>query len=110
MNPIDAQARGIQNGDLVLIRSRHGKTIRPVSLTDRILPGVVTLPHGAWVEMDEASGIDKAGADNYISGSVPTGQGVSGWNTCNVQVEKYTGSIALKPDYQWPQRIPVKEA
>lgn len=110
MNPIDAQARGIKHGDIVLIKSHHGKTIRPVSLTDRILPGVVTLPHGAWVEMDEASGTDKAGADNFINGSVPTGQGVSGWNTCNVQVEKYTGSIELKPDYQWPQRIPVKEA
>jgi len=110
MNPVDAQARGIEHGDIVLIRSRHGKAIRPVSLTERILPGVVTLPHGAWVEMDEASGIDKAGADNIINGTVPTGQGVSGWNTCNVQVEKYTGSIELKPDYQWSQRIPIKEA
>lgn len=110
MNPIDAAERGIKHGDVVLIRSRHGKAIRPVSLTDRILPGVVTLPHGAWVEMDEASQIDKAGADNIINGSVPTGQGVSGWNTCNVQVEKYIGPIELKPDYQWPQRIPVKGA
>ena len=72
-------------------------------------PGVVTLPHGAWVEMDEATGIDKAGADNILNGPVSTGQGVSGWNSCNVQVEKYTGSIKLNPDYTWPQRIPLKE-
>ncbi len=110
MNPIDAAERGIKHGDIVLIRSRHGKTIRPVSVTDRILPGVVNLPHGAWVEMDEATGVDKAGADNIINGVVPTGQGTSGWNSCNVQVEKYTGPIVLKPDYTWPARIPVKEA
>ena len=110
MNPIDAEARGIKEGDTVLITSRHGQTIRPVSITPRILPGVVNLPHGAWVEMDEESGIDKAGADNIINGCVPTGQGTSGWNSCNVQVEKYEGSIELLPDYQWPQRIPLKEA
>ena len=110
MNPIDAAARGIQHGDVVLIRSQHGQTIRPVCLTPRIIPGVVNLPHGAWVEMDEATGVDKAGADNIINGCVPTGQGTSGWNTCIVEVEKYAGPIELKPDYQWPQRIPLKEA
>jgi anaerobic dimethyl sulfoxide reductase subunit A len=110
MNPIDAAERGIKHGDVVLITSRHGKTIRPVSVTDRILPGVVNLPHGAWVEMDEATGVDKAGADNIINGVVPTGQGTSGWNSCNVQVEKYSGPIVLKPDYTWPARIPIKEA
>ncbi|NLF65927.1 MAG: molybdopterin-dependent oxidoreductase [Chloroflexi bacterium] len=109
MNPLDAEERGIKHGDIVLIRSRHGQTLRPVCVTPRMTPGVVTLPHGAWVEMDEATGIDKAGADNILNGPVSTGQGVSGWNSCNVQVEKYTGSIKLNPDYTWPQRIPLKE-
>jgi anaerobic dimethyl sulfoxide reductase subunit A len=110
MNPVDAEARGIQHGDIVLIESKHGKTIRPVCVTPRIIPGVVNLPHGAWVEMDEETGVDKAGADNIINGCVPTGQGTSGWNTCIVEVSKYEGPIELKPDYQWPQRIPLKEA
>jgi anaerobic dimethyl sulfoxide reductase subunit A len=110
MNPIDAEERGIKHGDIVLIRSQHGRVIRPVSLTVRLMPGYVNLPHGAWVEMDEETGVDKAGADNILAGNVPTGQGVSGWNSCIVQVEKYTGPIELKPDYQWPQRIPLKEA
>lgn len=109
MNPVDAAERGIQQNDVVLIRSKHGKTLRRVCVTPRIMPGVVNLPHGAWVQMDEASGIDKAGADNIINGCVPTGQGTSGWNTCIVQVEKYEGPIELPPDYQWPQRIPLKE-
>ena len=109
MNPIDAEARGIKHGDYVLITSKHGKTIRPVAVSERIIPGLVNLWHGAWVEMDEERGIDLAGADNIISGAVPTGQGVSGWNTCIVQVEKWTGE-PLSPDYKWSQRIPIKEA
>lgn len=110
MNPVDAEERGIKHGDIVLIRSRHGKAIRPVAVTPRIMPGVVNLPHGAWVEMDEETGVDKAGADNIINGCVPTGQGTSGWNSCNVQVEKYEGPIELEPDYKWPPRVPLKEA
>lgn len=110
MNPIDAEERGIKHGDIVLITSRHGKTLRPVCVTPRMSPGVVTLPHGAWAEIDEATGIDKAGADNILNGPVSTGQGVSGWNSCNVQVEKYEGPIDLQPDYTWAPRIPLKES
>ncbi|HKJ27004.1 MAG TPA: molybdopterin-dependent oxidoreductase [Anaerolineales bacterium] len=110
MNPVDAEERGIEHGDIVLISSRHGQVIRPVALTPRIMPGVVTVPHGAWAEVDEESKIDKAGSDNYLHGAVPTGQGVSGWNSLNVQVEKYDGPIELLPDYKWPQRIPIEEA
>jgi anaerobic dimethyl sulfoxide reductase subunit A len=109
MNTLDAKARGIEHGDVVLITSKHGKTIRPVCITPRIMPGVVNLPHGAWAEIDEETGVDKAGADNVINGIVPTGQGTSGWNSCIVQVEKYDGPIDLEPDYMWPQRIPIKE-
>jgi len=110
MNPIDAEARNLKHGDVVLIRSPHGQCIRHVAITPRIMPGVVTLPHGAWAEVDEKSGIDKAGSDNYLAGPVITGQGVSGWNSQIVQVEKYTGPLELLPDYKWPQRIPIKEA
>jgi len=109
INPLDAKERGIRQGDTVLVTSRHGRSIRPACVTPRIMPGVVSLPHGAWVEMEEESGIDKAGADNIINGGIPTGQGTSGWNSCNVQVEKWTGA-PLEADYKWPQRIPLKEA
>ncbi|MBI4788783.1 MAG: molybdopterin-dependent oxidoreductase, partial [Chloroflexi bacterium] len=110
MSPIDAAERGIKHGDIVLIRSQYGKGIRPVYVTPRLMPGVCILPHGAWVEMDEATGIDKAGSDNNIEGGVPTVEGHMGFNSQNVQVEKYTGSIELKPDALWPQRIPLKGA
>jgi anaerobic dimethyl sulfoxide reductase subunit A len=110
MNPIDAEARGLKQGDVVMIQSRHGKVIRPLSVSERLMPGVVTLGEGAWAEVDEASGIDKAGATNTLNGAIPVGQGAQGWNSCNVQVEKYTGPIQLQADKTWAQRIPLKEA
>ncbi len=102
----DAAERGIKEGDTVLISSRHGKVIRPVHVTETVMPGVVGVPHGAWVTMDESTGIDKAGADNILCGPIPSGQGISGWNTCNVQVERY--NTPLEPDHKWAPRIPVK--
>ena len=109
MNPLDAKARGIEKGDVVQVTSRHGTVIRPVFFTDRMNPGVVALGEGAWAEIDEETGIDKAGATNTLNGGIPTGQGHQGWNSCNVEVKKYTGSIELLPDHKWAQRIPLKE-
>jgi anaerobic dimethyl sulfoxide reductase subunit A len=110
INPADAAQRGLRTGDVALIKSRHGQVIRPVWVTPAIMPGVVTLGEGAWAQIDDASGIDMAGATNTLNGAIPTGQGHQGWNTCNVQVEKYTGPIQLKPDHTWSPRTPVKEA
>jgi anaerobic dimethyl sulfoxide reductase subunit A len=108
MNPVDAEPLGIKHGDIVKITSRHGVVIRPAYLTPTIMPGVVALGEGAWAETDDATGIDHAGATNSLSGSLPCGEGVQPWNTNNVRVEKYDGTLA--PDYTWPQRIVLKEA
>jgi anaerobic dimethyl sulfoxide reductase subunit A len=110
MNPIDARVRGLRSGDIVQITSRHGTVIRPLYVTERMIPGVTTLGEGAWVEMDEETGVDKAGATNILNGPIATDQGNLGFNSCNVQVEKYNGPIDLKPDVEWPQRIIFKEA
>lgn len=100
----DARDNGIKEGDTVLLTSGFGKILRKALVTERFMPGVIGLPHGAWVDMDEKYSIDKGGADNILTGQVPTGQGVSGFNTCIVKIEKYEGS-PLTPDVVKPQRI-----
>ncbi len=109
MNTLDAEARGIKSNDTVLVSSRWGKVIRHVGVNDRVMPGVILLGEGAWVEMDEAQGIDLAGATNTLNGTHPTGQGEEPWNSCNVQVVKWTGEL-LEDDYKWDHRVPIKEA
>ncbi len=46
MHPDDAHARGLASGDVVRVRSRAGEISLPVELTDGILRGVVSIPHG----------------------------------------------------------------
>ena len=88
----------------MLLTSPVGKCVRPATVTARVRPGVVALPHGAWVQIDEETGIDQAGADNYLIGAEYGGFGVSGYNNQICNIEKYTGD-ALEPDCEWPQRI-----
>jgi anaerobic dimethyl sulfoxide reductase subunit A len=110
MSPLDAEERGLKEWDIVQISSRHGTVIRPVHITERMMPGVTTLGEGAWTEVDEETGIDKAGATNTLNGPIATDQGNLGFNSCNVQVVKYDGPIDLQPDAEWPQRIIFEEA
>ncbi len=46
MHPCDAEARGLPNGALVRIASRVGTVEGELEVTDVVMPGVVSLPHG----------------------------------------------------------------
>jgi anaerobic selenocysteine-containing dehydrogenase len=46
LNPDDAAARGLRDGDLAELRSRTGALQVPVELTDELMRGVASLPHG----------------------------------------------------------------
>jgi len=46
MHPDDARRRVLADGALVRIRSRTGELVVPVEITDAMMPGVVSLPHG----------------------------------------------------------------
>ncbi|MEP9391392.1 molybdopterin-dependent oxidoreductase [Gordonia sp. VNK1] len=46
MHTRDALDRGIGDGELVTVTSRHGSISLPVTLTDQIKRGVVAIPHG----------------------------------------------------------------
>ena len=100
----DAADRGIAEGDTVKISSKYGETLRHAYVTARLMPGVVGLPHGPWIRIDEATGIDRSGSENYITGNVARGLGCSGYNTLNVEVSKYDGE-AIPEDVEIPQTI-----
>ena len=104
INPADAAAKGIADGDTVVVSSPAGKVLRPATLLESVMPGVITIPHGAWVDMDENDEYDTGGCDNVLIGSEVSSSYVSGYNNINVNVEKYAGT-PLVPDCEKPQRI-----
>jgi anaerobic selenocysteine-containing dehydrogenase len=46
LHPQDAESRGVRDGDRVRVKSRVGEVEVPAEVSDEMLPGVVSLPHG----------------------------------------------------------------
>jgi anaerobic selenocysteine-containing dehydrogenase len=46
VHPDDAQRLGLRDGEPATVRSRTGSVQVPVEVTDAIMPGVVSIPHG----------------------------------------------------------------
>ena len=88
MNPIDAKARGINNGDNVLIYNDRGRMVIPCRISNKMMPGVVNIPQGAWWQPGE-DGIDRRGNVNVLTSHkwTPLAFG-NAQHTIMVQVEK----------------------
>ena len=71
MHPLDAAARGISDGDMVLIENDHGKIRIPAHLAEDIMPGVAAIAQGGWYEPDEF-GADRGGCVNVLTAVKPT--------------------------------------
>ncbi|MFA9440312.1 DMSO/selenate family reductase complex A subunit [Uliginosibacterium sp. sgz301328] len=88
INPIDARARGVKQGDMVRAFNKRGTTVIVAEVTTRIMPGVVALQSAAWWQPD-ANGIDRGGCANVLSSTriTPLAKG-NAHQTILVQVAK----------------------
>lgn len=88
INPIDARARGIKNGDEIRIFNDRREVRIAAKVTPRIIPGVVALGEGAWYAPD-ADRIDRAGSINVLTTQRPSPLAKGNPSHSNlVQVEK----------------------
>ena len=71
INPIDAKARSIDDGDRAKVFNGRGELVIDVKVTNRIVPGVVAIPQGGWFSPN-AKGIDQRGAVNVLTNQRPT--------------------------------------
>ncbi|MCR4394733.1 MAG: hypothetical protein NUV31_10225, partial [Dehalococcoidales bacterium] len=90
INPVDAEKRGIINGDIVKVFNERGAVLGGAYVTERIMPGVVYMDHGARYDPIIPGELDRGGAINTISphnltSKNATGMVVSGYL---VQVER----------------------
>ncbi len=93
INPADASARGIEDGEVVRVFNARGACFAGVVVTDTVRPGVVRLSCGAWYDpADDAEDVACAhGNANVLTrdhGTSRLGQGSSS-ATALVEVERY---------------------
>ncbi len=88
INPLDAEKRGIKNGEMVKIWNDRGAMILKCRLTKRIMPGVIDIPQGAWYSPDK-NGIDRGGNVNILTSErwTPYAKG-NAQHTIMVEIEK----------------------
>jgi biotin/methionine sulfoxide reductase len=96
MNPADAAARGIANGDVIRLWNDRGACLAGAVVTDAVRPGVVQLSTGAWFDPDDSLA-ERAtcvhGNPNVLTRDVGTSrlsQGCSGQHAL-VEVERFAG-------------------
>jgi trimethylamine-N-oxide reductase (cytochrome c) len=66
MNPRDAEARSINQGDFVRIFNERGSVVTAVYVTERMMPGVVHIPNGAGYDPIEIGKSSRGGTINTI--------------------------------------------
>ncbi|AJR08998.1 trimethylamine-N-oxide reductase TorA [Photobacterium gaetbulicola] len=109
INPQDAAAKGIQNGDLVRVYNDRGQLLAGAVLTDSYAPGVVRIEEGAWYgPLNEKEGaMDTYGDPNTLTQDIPSSElaQATSANTCLVEFEKFTGSVPPVTSFGGPIEV-----
>jgi anaerobic dimethyl sulfoxide reductase subunit A len=87
INPVDADSRGVEDGGEIHVYNDRGKIALTARVTERIIPGVISIFQGAWYDPDE-DGIDRGGCVNVLTNDKYSAGGATAFNTALVQVSK----------------------
>ncbi|MFC1884695.1 molybdopterin-dependent oxidoreductase [Thermodesulfobacteriota bacterium] len=87
INPADADPRGVKDGNEILVFNDRGKVAIKAWVTERIMPGVISIFEGAWYNPDK-KGIDRGACANTLTRDEYSGGGAAVMNTSLVQVKK----------------------
>ena len=97
INPVDAEARQIKEGDLVELYNDRGSVICIASVTERVPVGVLH-SYGCSAAYDPiepgvAGSTDKAGCVNLLTASTLMSKNVPGMtpNSCLCEIRKWEG-------------------
>lgn len=73
INPVDADPRGIKNGDTCTVKSPAGTIQIEAKVTSRIIPGTIGIPQGSWHSADMSGDrVDKGACVNTLTTYRPT--------------------------------------
>ena len=93
INPADADARGIKDGDVVRVYNDRGACLAAAHVTEAVMPGVVRLPTGAWFNAEGwgPEALEQNGNPNAVTRDIGTSslaQGPSA-QSCLVDVARH---------------------
>jgi trimethylamine-N-oxide reductase (cytochrome c) len=104
IHPKTAAERGIKTGDIVKVYNERGAVLGGAYVTERLMPGVVYIDHGARCDWIIPGEIDRGGAIDLISPTGLTSKHCGGMATSGFLVEAEKVSPAQME--KWKQRYP----
>ncbi|MBA5248319.1 MAG: twin-arginine translocation signal domain-containing protein [Gammaproteobacteria bacterium] len=87
INASDAKKMKLKTGDTVEVFNDRGIIVLPVFVTERLMPGVVVVYEGAWMDIDE-NGIDRSGNPDFLTLDEPSPAGAFAYNTILCDIRK----------------------
>ena len=87
LNPAEAEARGIEHGDIVKIFNERGTVLGGAYVTERLMPGVAYMDHGARWDPIIPGKLDRGGAINTITPHKVTSKNATGMVVSGFLVE-----------------------
>jgi biotin/methionine sulfoxide reductase len=114
INPQDAVARGLRDGDIVRVFNDRGSCLCGVVITDHVMQGVVVVSTGSWYDPVDPAVRDsmcKHGNPNVLSPDIGTsrlGQGPAA-HSCLAEVELYDGPPMTITAFDPPEIKPRRD-
>ncbi len=87
IHPVDAAERNIEDGDVVKIYNDRGTILAGAYVTERIMPGVINIDHGAKYDPIVPGELDRGGATDTIAPHKITSRNATGMATSGYLVE-----------------------
>ncbi len=78
IHPKDAEKKGIRDGDIVKAFNERGTTLVGAYVTERIMPGVIYVDHGARYDPIVVGELDRGGAINTLTPRKRTSRNATG--------------------------------
>ncbi len=104
MHPSDAEARGIKGGDIVQVYNERGGVLCGALVWERIMPGVLSIDHGARADYIIPCKLDRGGAINVIAPEGLTSKHAAGQATSGYLADVERVSMAQME--QWMRDYP----
>ena len=107
LNPADAAARGIKDGDVVRLWNERGQCLAGAVLSQALRPGVAQIATGAWYDPEDLT-VDNPlcvhGNPNVLTRDIGTSrlaQGCAG-QLCRIELERWDGKLPAIRAYDPP--------
>ena len=104
INPADAAARGIKQGDIIRVFNERGSVLCGALVFERVMPGAVSIDHGARTDFIIPGKLDRGGAINLITPEGLTSKHAAGQATTAFLVE--IERVSMDQMDKWTREYP----